>query len=95
VSTLRRLGAFENCRLLDGLATTAARFNSPGAIAISSTGDVYVADTGNDTIRMIQYDGSNVNVSTLVGSPLNPGRQDGTGGNALSRIQAASRYTMV
>src|SRR5678809_1431271 len=31
---------------------TAARFNAPGGIALSSSGSVFVSDTGNNTIRL-------------------------------------------
>jgi DNA-binding beta-propeller fold protein YncE len=41
-----------------------ASFNSPSGIAINSAGDVYVADTGNNTVRKITAAGV---VSTVVG----------------------------
>jgi DNA-binding beta-propeller fold protein YncE len=55
----------------------AASFNSPGGLAVdSSTGNVYVADSQNDTIRMITAAGV---VTTLAGSPGSSGFADGTG----------------
>jgi sugar lactone lactonase YvrE len=34
-------------------AGSAARFNSPAGVAVDSSGDIYVADSGNNAIRMI------------------------------------------
>ncbi len=53
-----------------------ARFNTPLGISVDSNGTVYVADTGNETIRKISVDGD---VSTLAGSPGSTGARDGTG----------------
>lgn len=57
----------------------AARFSSPFGVAVSGTGTVYVADTGNDTIRMITPAGV---VSTLAGTAGSVGAVDGTGAAA-------------
>jgi hypothetical protein len=57
----------------------AARFNQPQGVAVDKTGNVYVADTGNHTIRLIAPDGV---VSTLAGSAGNYGSTNGTGGSA-------------
>jgi hypothetical protein len=62
-----------------------ARFNSPCGLVIdpsSSPTDLalYVADTGNDTIRHV--DVTNGTVSTLAGSPGMPGTTNDTGANA-------------
>ena len=43
---------------------SAARFNNPFAVAVDDGGNVYVADTGNNTIRKITPNGM---VSTLAG----------------------------
>lgn len=56
-----------------------ARFNSPTGIALDTSGNVYVCDTGNATIRKINTSGD---VSTLAGSPGSRGTQDGTGSAA-------------
>jgi sugar lactone lactonase YvrE len=44
----------------------AAQFNGPGGIAVDSTGNVYVADSGNNTIRKVMPNGE---VTTLAGVP--------------------------
>jgi DNA-binding beta-propeller fold protein YncE len=54
---------------------TAARFNAPAAVAIDSSGNVYVADDGNNVIRKISSKG---NVTTLAGSGQR-GSVDATG----------------
>ena len=58
---------------------TAARFNQPQGIAVDGAGNLYVGDTGNQTIRKITAAGA---VTTLAGSPTNYGSANGTGGSA-------------
>jgi len=53
---------------------TAARFR--GGAAVGSTGNIYIADTCNDTIRRVTPAGV---VTTLAGSPGIIGTIDGTG----------------
>lgn len=67
-----------NAGSADG-ASAEARFQSPGGIAVDTNGNIYVADTGNNTIRKIVRDGS---VSTLAGLAGKPGREDGSGSAA-------------
>lgn len=57
----------------------AARFNVPGGLAIDGSGNLYVADMFNHTVRKITPAGE---VSTLAGSPGLSGTADGTGGAA-------------
>ena len=57
-----------------------ARFLGPGGVAVDRSGNVYVADSGNSTIRMITAAGL---VTTLAGSPGLSGTNDGIGGEAL------------
>ena len=59
---------------------TAARFNNPCGLAAGPNGNLYVADTGNHTIRLIQSGGV---VTTLGGVPGTSGSADGTGSTAL------------
>ena len=58
----------------------AARFSSPASVAVDGTGNVYVADYGDDTIRKITPAGVS---TTLAGSPGQYGSTDGTGAAAL------------
>jgi DNA-binding beta-propeller fold protein YncE len=62
-------------------ATTGANasFNSPTGLAVDSSGNVYVADSGNDTIRKITAAGV---VTTLAGQVGVSGSNDGTGTSA-------------
>ena len=60
-----------------------ARFSSPASVATDSTGNVYVADNGNNTIRKITPAGV---VTTLAGLAGTPGSTDATG--ALARFSS-------
>jgi sugar lactone lactonase YvrE len=57
----------------------AAQFNNPVSVAVDASGNVYVADSGNDTIRKIT---PAAEVSTLAGIAGQAGYADGTGGTA-------------
>jgi PKD repeat protein/sugar lactone lactonase YvrE len=56
-----------------------ARFRFPLGIALGPTGDLFVSDSQNRTIRQITPEGM---VSTLAGSPETPGSVDGRGPDA-------------
>jgi DNA-binding beta-propeller fold protein YncE len=60
-----------------------ARFFVPEGVAVDATGNVYVADSGNNTIRKITSSGM---VSTLAGSPGVAGSNDGTGAAAQFNV---------
>jgi len=60
---------------LDGVGTL-ARFRDPAAIAVDSAGVVFVADTGNHTIRRIALDGT---VTTVAGRAGLSGSANGEG----------------
>ncbi|HEY6167113.1 MAG TPA: hypothetical protein VI454_03675, partial [Verrucomicrobiae bacterium] len=62
----------------DGTAVS-ARFNNPTGTAVDASGNVYVADSVNSTIRRISSAGI---VSTLAGLAGTPGTNDGTGSSA-------------
>jgi hypothetical protein len=58
----------------------AARFFFPVGLGIDSTGNLYVADTANDTVRKVTQAGV---VTTIAGTPRVFGSTDGTGAAAL------------
>jgi sugar lactone lactonase YvrE len=53
----------------------AARFGEPGALALDAAGNVYVADTSNNTLRKVSPVGV---TTTLAGEPVSVGSLDGT-----------------
>jgi sugar lactone lactonase YvrE len=83
-STIRKVTSGGVTTTLAGLAGnpgnadgtgTSAHFNQPQGVALDSAGNVYVADTGNHTIRKITSGGVS---STLAGSAGSFGSADGT-----------------
>ena len=61
VSTLAGSGA---ASWADGLGT-ASSFNSPYGIALSSDGIAFIADSGNDMIRMVSTSGDGLSVGAF------------------------------
>ncbi len=56
-----------------------ALFNQPSGVVVDSSGNIYVADTGANTIRKITSGGA---VTTIAGSAGNTGSADGSGSTA-------------
>ena len=86
--TIRKVTPTGNVSTFAGLATvrgsvdgsgTTARFSSPNGVAFDSQGNLFVADTGNHTIRKITADGT---VSSIAGSAGVSGSTDGNGASA-------------
>ena len=86
--TVRRITAAGVVTTLAGLAGvagsgdgagSAARFRQPCDVAVDAAGIVYVADSGNNTIRMVNAVGL---VSTLAGQAGGSGGADGVGSAA-------------
>ncbi len=87
-STIRKLTSLGVVTTLAGSAGsfgsedgtgTAARFRFPNGVAIDVGGNVYVADTLNETIRRITPGGT---VTTVAGTPGITGHEDGDGSAA-------------
>ena len=89
IRQIRFTGSFEGCpqtRVVETIAGAAgqagsldgagasARFNSPRGLAAGPDGSVFVADTGNHTIRRIAPDRT---VTTIAGEPGVAGNDDG------------------
>jgi uncharacterized protein (TIGR03437 family) len=64
----------------DKAAATAATFSLPGGLAIDSTGNLYIADTGNNVVRKI----SGGNITTVAGDHGQSGYFGGDGGPATA-----------
>ena len=68
-------GAVDQSGSADGVAAS-ARFNRPTGLAVDASGNVFVSDSGNLTIRRITSAGQ---VSTVAGTPNTIGSVDGVG----------------
>jgi hypothetical protein len=87
-NTLRRIASDGTVTTFAGLAGVSgsedgsgpgALFNQPRSVAIDGSGTLYVADTGNSTVRRVSPAGV---VTTLAGLPGVSGHKDGTGSGA-------------
>ncbi|MGH7953687.1 MAG: NHL repeat-containing protein, partial [Limisphaerales bacterium] len=84
-------GAAQSAGYADG-TNLAAQFNFPFAIAVDTNGNLYVADTYNETIRKLTPVGTNWVVSTIAGTAENSGNTDGT--NLAAQFYSPSGITM-
>jgi sugar lactone lactonase YvrE len=57
-----------------------ARFRSPGGLTYDGIGNLFIADSGNHTIRKMEI--ATANVTTLAGKASEPGSENGRGSNA-------------
>ena len=64
---------------------TTATFNEPAGCAVDASGNIFVADAGNQVIREITPAGS---VSTFAGTAGQHGGGDGVGGDLQSERRA-------
>ena len=71
-------GSLGTAAMKNGTATE-ARFDTPFGITLDRSGNLFVADGENHAIRKIAPNGM---VTTLAGSPGNPGAADGVGADA-------------
>jgi len=78
-------GSAGNAGSADGVGS-AARFNQPNALAVDASGNVYVTDFENHTIRKVQPDGT---VSTFSGAVGEPGFANGLAASARFRYPAS------
>jgi Bacterial Ig-like domain (group 3)/NHL repeat len=78
----------------DGAAATAAAFDLPTGIAVDPAGNLYVADRGNQRLRLVSAGGT---ISTLAGSgpPAFAGGFTGDGGSATAAALARPRGVSV
>jgi len=93
--TVATLAGFPNATGAINATGTSARFNYPGGVAVDGSGNTYVADTSNCTIRKITSSGT---VSLLAGSPGVSGTVNGTGTSARFNYPqglAVDRYSNV
>jgi large repetitive protein len=68
----------------DGGAATSAMLNSPKGVSVDASGNLYIADTGNNIIREV----SGGKINTIAGTPQQTGNS-GDGGLATSALLAA------
>ena len=99
LNRVRRIGSdgiitnFAGTGVQGYLADTAdrARFDSPAGIAVSSSGEVYIADSENDVIRKVQLNGL---VTTVAGTPGVSGSTGDGGPAVLARLMFPQKIAL-
>jgi len=77
---------------VDGSNALSARFDQPQGLSLDASGNLYIADTGNESVRELASNGV---VSTLAGSAGLPGSSEGTGAAARFKAPADLVYDAV
>ena len=68
----------------DGAPATAAQLNAPDGVSVDDNGDIFIADTGNNRIRLVTSDGA---IHTIAGSGARG--FSGDGGAAVKALLGA------
>jgi uncharacterized protein (TIGR03437 family) len=85
----------------DGGTAASAALNAPSAVAVTAAGNVFVADTGNNSVRLLQPQAGGISISALVNGasnlagPIAPGEVvviygSGLGPATLTQFQLAA-----
>ncbi len=70
----------------DGGPATGAMLNNPQGIVLDATGNLYIADTGNNVLRKVDTAGV---ISTIAGSPIGTAGYSGDGASATLALLTA------
>src|SRR5579871_3968458 len=62
----------------DGGAATSAELNNPGAVALDGSGNIFIADSGNSVVRVVNTGASAI---TIAGVTIQPGTIQTVAGN--------------
>jgi uncharacterized protein (TIGR03437 family) len=82
------------CYSGDGGFATASRFNAPSGIAVDAGGNVYVADTGNNAVRVLRPVSTAISLSAVTNGasnragPIAPGEVVALYGSGLAGVQS-------
>jgi hypothetical protein len=76
----------------DGGLATSAQMNAPIGIILDASDNVYFADSGNSSVRMI---GTNGNISTVAGTSGTSGTYTGEGGPATSAVMNTTYFLSI